>query len=90
MGMTIEQITLREIRMELVHFFETSFGRTTGRQHHPGGGDFGGVSGWGEVTAGRTPSTTRSGPPRPGLFCATTWRRECSAANSIPPPTSPL
>src|SRR5215472_7029540 len=27
--MKIEAITLREIRMPLVHFFETSFGRTT-------------------------------------------------------------
>ena len=30
--MKIERITLREIRMPLVHFFETSFGRTTERR----------------------------------------------------------
>ena len=29
--MKIEAITLRQIRMPLVHFFETSFGRTTER-----------------------------------------------------------
>ena len=32
MGIRLEQITLREIRMPLVHFFETSFGRTTERR----------------------------------------------------------
>lgn len=55
MGMTIEQITLREIRMELVHFFETSFGRTTGRNIVLVEATSGGVSGWGEVTAGEHP-----------------------------------
>ncbi len=29
--MRIERVTLRQIRMPLVHFFETSFGRTTER-----------------------------------------------------------
>ena len=53
--MKIEAITLREIQMPLVHFFETSFGRTTGRRillisvH----GD--GITGWGECTAGEHP-----------------------------------
>ena len=28
----VEAITLREIHMPLVHFFETSFGRTTERR----------------------------------------------------------
>ena len=31
MAMKIERVTLRQIRMPLVHFFETSFGRTTER-----------------------------------------------------------
>ena len=31
MGIRLERITLRQIRMPLVHFFETSFGRTTER-----------------------------------------------------------
>ena len=38
MGMKLDRITLRQIRMPLVHFFETSFGRTYEREHHPGGG----------------------------------------------------
>jgi len=53
--MKTEAITLREIRMPLVHFFETSFGRTTERRIllvtvHTDAGD-----GWGECTAGEDP-----------------------------------
>ena len=53
--MRIESITLREIRMPLVHFFETSFGRTTERRillitlHTDG------PEGWGECVAGEDP-----------------------------------
>ncbi|MBZ5630385.1 MAG: o-succinylbenzoate synthase [Acidobacteriia bacterium] len=53
--MKIEAITVREIRMPLVHFFETSFGRTTERAillvtlH----GD--GLNAWGECVAGENP-----------------------------------
>ena len=55
MGIRLEQITLREIRMPLVHFFETSFGRTTERHMVLVEVESGGVSGWGEVTAGENP-----------------------------------
>src|SRR5215470_17703506 len=55
-AMKIERVTLRQIRMPLVHFFETSFSRTYKR-------DIilvevvesGGAAGWGEVTAGENP-----------------------------------
>ncbi len=53
--MKIEAITLRELKMPLVHFFETSFGRTYTRRvmlvtvH----GD--GLEGWGECVAGEQP-----------------------------------
>lgn len=53
--MKIEAITLREIRMPLVHFFETSFGRTTERAillvtlHGEG------LNAWGESVAGENP-----------------------------------
>ena len=53
--MKVEAITLREIQMPLVHFFETSFGRTYDRRvllvtlH----GD--GLEGWGECVAGEGP-----------------------------------
>src|SRR5579859_1457860 len=53
--MKIEAITLREIHMPLVHFFETSFGRTYSRRillvtvHSEG------VDGWGEAVVGENP-----------------------------------
>ncbi len=53
--MKIEAITLREIRMPLVHFFETSFGRVHSRRillltvHTEG------VNGWGESVAAEDP-----------------------------------
>jgi O-succinylbenzoate synthase len=53
--MKIEQITLRLIRMPLVHFFETSFGRTYERAMVLVEVRSGGVSGWGEVTCGENP-----------------------------------
>jgi o-succinylbenzoate synthase len=52
----ISSIELREIRLPLIHFFETSFGRTTERRiilvrvH-----DADGAEGWGECTAGEGP-----------------------------------
>jgi O-succinylbenzoate synthase len=52
---TIERIRLREIRMPLVHAFETSFGRTTERRIILVEAMADGVSGWGEVTAGEHP-----------------------------------
>ena len=53
--MKIEAITLREIRMPLVHFFETSFGRTTERRIVLVTVHCEGVNGWGECTAGEHP-----------------------------------
>src|SRR5215213_9677859 len=52
----IQSIELREIRLPLVHFFETSFGRTTERRiilARVIGAE--GVQGWGECTAGEGP-----------------------------------
>ena len=53
--MKIEAITLREIRMPLVHFFETSFGRTTQRRILLVTVHCEGVDGWGECTAPEHP-----------------------------------
>src|SRR5437867_6128493 len=53
--MKISRITLREIRMPLVHFFETSFGRTTERRILLVEVEGEGTTGWGEVTAGENP-----------------------------------
>ncbi|PYS48404.1 MAG: o-succinylbenzoate synthase [Acidobacteria bacterium] len=54
--MIITQIELREIRLPLVHFFETSFGRTTERRIAlVRVVDRDGAEGWGECTAGEGP-----------------------------------
>jgi O-succinylbenzoate synthase len=53
--MRIDRIELREIRMPLVHFFETSFGRTTMRRIVLVRVYGEGLTGWGEVTAGEEP-----------------------------------
>jgi O-succinylbenzoate synthase len=53
--MRIEAITLREIRMPLVHFFETSVGCTTERRIVLVTVHCEGVDGWGECTAGEHP-----------------------------------
>lgn len=55
MEIRVEKVILRRLRMPLVHFFETSFGRTTERQILLVEAVSGGVSGWGEVTAGESP-----------------------------------
>ena len=54
--MLIHSIELREIRLPLVHFFETSFGRTTERRIVlVRVRDTDGAEGWGECTAGEGP-----------------------------------
>ena len=53
--MKLERITLRQIRMPLVHFFETSFSRTYSRDIILVEALADGVAGWGEVTAGENP-----------------------------------
>jgi O-succinylbenzoate synthase len=53
--MKIEAITLREIRMPLVHFFETSFGRTTERRILLVTLHTDCAEGWGECVAGEGP-----------------------------------
>ena len=54
--MIIQSIELREIRLPLVHFFETSFGRTTERRIVLARViDSDGAEGWGECTAGEGP-----------------------------------
>jgi len=51
----IEAITLREIQMPLVHFFETSFGRTAQRRILLITLHTNGPEGWGECVAGEDP-----------------------------------
>src|SRR5438128_10366947 len=53
--MKIESITVREIQMPLVHFFETSFGRTMGRRIVLVTVQGEGLTAWGECVAGEHP-----------------------------------
>ena len=51
----VEAITMREIRMPLVHFFETSFGRTYHRRILLVSVHSDGIEAWGECVAGEAP-----------------------------------
>ena len=53
--MKIEAITLRELQIPLVHFFETSFGRTYNRRVLLVTLHCDGLEGWGECVAGEDP-----------------------------------
>ena len=53
--MRIKRVEIREIRLPLVHFFETSFGRTTVRRIVLVRAESDGIEGWGEVTCGEAP-----------------------------------
>jgi o-succinylbenzoate synthase len=55
MGFKVENIRLHHLRMPLVHFFETSFGRTLEREIILVEVVSAGLSGWGEVTCGEGP-----------------------------------
>jgi o-succinylbenzoate synthase len=55
MGIKVERIVLRHIKMPLMHFFETSFSRTYSRDIILVEAISQGISGWGEVTAGENP-----------------------------------
>jgi o-succinylbenzoate synthase len=54
-AMKIERVVLRQLRMPLVHFFETSFSRTYERNIIIVEVVSEGLSGWGEITAGEHP-----------------------------------
>ena len=55
MAFAIDRIVIRQLRMPLVHFFETSFSRTYERDIVLVEVVSEGLSGWGEVTAGENP-----------------------------------
>jgi len=55
MGFKVDRIVVWHIRLPLIHFFETSFGRTYERHIILIEASANGLSGWGEVTAGENP-----------------------------------
>jgi O-succinylbenzoate synthase len=60
--MKIERAEIREIRLPLVHFFETSFGRTTVRRIILVRVEAEGLTGWGEVACGEEPFFSHETP----------------------------
>jgi O-succinylbenzoate synthase len=60
--MKVERVELREIRLPLVHFFETSFGTTTTRRIVLVRVEADGLTGWGEVTCGEEPFYSHETP----------------------------
>ena len=88
--MKIDRIHLRLIRMPLVHFFETSFSRTYHRQMVIVEVVSGGVSGWGEVTAGEHPFyneewTGSVWPIVKDYVAPAVLRKEIASANDVAP-----
>jgi O-succinylbenzoate synthase len=60
--MKLNLAEIREIRLPLVHFFETSFGRTTERRIALVRAEADGLTGWGEVTCGEQPFYSHETP----------------------------
>jgi O-succinylbenzoate synthase len=60
--MKISRVEIREIRLPLVHFFETSSGRTTVRRIVLVRTEAEGLTGWGEVTCGEEPFYSHETP----------------------------
>jgi O-succinylbenzoate synthase len=60
--MKIRRVEIREIRMPLVDFFETSFGKTTTRRIVLVRVEAEGLTGWGEVTCGEAPFYSHETP----------------------------
>ncbi|HUU13096.1 MAG TPA: o-succinylbenzoate synthase [Terriglobia bacterium] len=60
--MKIKRVEIREIRMPLMHSFETSFGKTTTRRIVLVWVEADGFTGWGEVTCGEAPFYSHETP----------------------------
>jgi O-succinylbenzoate synthase len=91
--MRVDQIILRQISMPLLHFFETSFGRTTTRHIVLVEAVSAGLSGWGEVTAGENPFYNEEWTDSAWLILRDyaapfVLKREFRCANEIPSLTS--
>jgi o-succinylbenzoate synthase len=93
--MKVQRIEIREIRLPLVHFFETSFGRTTERRIVLVRVETDGVVGWGEVTAGEEPFYSHETPETAwhvlrDFLVPWTLGREWRAASEVAPRYRPI
>ena len=93
MAIRIDQVVIRQVRMPLVHFFETSFGRTYTRDIVLAEVRGHGISGWGEVTAGENPFyneewTASVWPLLTGFVVPQILGRELESAMDVAPLTA--
>jgi len=84
---------LHQIQLPLVHFFETSFGRTYKRDIILVEVQAGGISGWGEVTAGENPFyneewTDSAWPIVRDYAAPRVLKRKLESANDVAPLTA--
>jgi O-succinylbenzoate synthase len=93
--MRIERVELREINLPLVHFFETSFGRTTTRRIVLVRVAAGGLTGWGEVACGEEPFYSHETPETAwhilrDFLIPWTLGREWPTASAVAPRFRPI
>ena len=86
--MKIERIVLRQLKMPLVHFFETSFSRTYERHIIIVEVLSEGLSGWGEITAGENPFYNEEWTESAWLIARDYVAPRCWGVNSRRPPMS--
>lgn len=94
-NMKVDNIEIREIRLPLVHFFETSFGRTTVRRIVLVRVVAEGVTGWGEVTCGEDPFYSHETPETAwhilrDFLIPWTLRAEWKSASDVAPRFRPI
>jgi len=93
--MKIRRVEIREIRLPLVHFFETSFGRTTVRRIVLVRVEAEGLTGWGEVSCGEEPFYSHETPETAWHILrdyVVPWslKREWASASEIAPAFRPI
>jgi o-succinylbenzoate synthase len=91
----IDQVEIRELKLPLVHFFETSFGRTSTRRIVLVRVLADGLTGWGEVTCGEEPLYSHETPETAwhilrDFLIPWTLGREWTSASEVAPRYRPI